>query len=56
MKSVTTVESENDSITLKKGAKGYQWEIKAFGLSHDDILAKITSTDKKLRLEFGDLE
>ena len=56
MKSVTTVESESDSITLKKGTKGFQWEIKCYGNTIDAIIEKIDSANKKLKETYGDKE
>lgn len=48
-----------DSVTLKKGAKGYQWEIKLYfnGSSDEDIKNtenKLNKINEELKNKFGD--
>lgn len=52
-KSITTVESESDSIVLKKLTKGYGWEIKCYGGSIDEILTKINNAEENLKKKYG---
>jgi len=48
-----------DSIVLKKGAKGYQWEIKIYfnGSSEEDIKnteEKLNKINEELKKSYGD--
>jgi hypothetical protein len=53
MNSVTTIESDSDSITLKKLAKGYGWEIKCYGKDVSEILDKVDKADRDLKSKYG---
>jgi len=53
MKSITTVSSDSDSITLKKGAKGkYTWEIKVYGDTSKDMINKVENIDNILKSKY----
>lgn len=54
---ITTQQSDSDSVSLTKNAKGeYQWEIKVYGNDADALLVKLQSLDAKLRTTYGKQE
>ena len=56
-KSITTVESDSDSVELKLGAKGdYTWTIKVYGHDFDEIQKKIDLHNRYLKENYGKKE
>jgi len=45
---------KDDSIKVKllKMSKGYQWELTYEGVNDEEVLARLTKVDSKLRKEF----
>jgi hypothetical protein len=55
--STTITTNENNSLTLKKDAKGnYAWEIKVYGSENEVILAKVKQINDKLKETYNDLD
>ena len=55
MKRIIETSDEANSVTLKKGTKGdYTWEIKVYGNEMEDIMVKISNTDKILKDRFNE--
>ena len=51
---ITTVKTESDSITLKKGSKGdYSWEIKKYGDELFKIIDDLESANEQLKKIYG---
>jgi len=55
MTETTLNEEKQNSITLKKGAKGYLWEIKVyFNDDEENTLKRIEEIDSHLKAKYGE--
>ena len=52
MDATTIFNKSESSVKLMKMSKGYQWEIKIYGPSIDEILQIVKETDTKLKAQF----
>jgi len=49
------INDKQSSINLKKGAKGYMWDIKIyFEDKHEEVLTQIEQIDTKLKEKYGE--
>jgi hypothetical protein len=52
-KTITTTESDNDSIELTKNTKGYGWTVKCYGTNTTEMLGRIELLEKSLKEKYG---